>query len=272
MSSGIWRWSVLGAAFFLLGPLAGWAIGALETPTGAQAAGPLGADSLVAGLGALVLIGACAALVAVIGARRCSLRTGVFGAGLVVAWAGFSGAQVDDVLRFADPPGALWRLAIEGLLLGALGLAIAWLASRAGRAPPDERDTPVRSSGLGVIVALVVGAIGAGAVARSELPGQPVAAAIAAGTFGTVVGRVVDRGLPSWTYVGTIGVLAFAGPAAGAVVHGDRATEALYADSLLAISRLTPLHWLAGALIGVPLGSAWASSMVEKGSEASRAA
>ncbi len=268
MSKSIWRWATLGAAFFVIGPIAARAIGSLATSTGAPVGSLLSASSLPAGVGVLLLIAIGAGIVAIVGAHRCSLRTGLFGAGLVVAWAAFSSAQVDVILRDRQAPGAFWLMTAEGVVLAITGLALAWAASRSGSSPPDERESHGRSNGLGFLIGVVAGALGAAAIARSEMAGQTLAAGIAAGTLGTVLGRVVDRNSPTWAYVGAIGALAIVGPAAGAVVHGDQALTALYANDLVAIARLTPLDWLAGALIGVPIGSAWAASMVEKGAEA----
>jgi hypothetical protein len=53
--------------------------------------------------------------------------------------------------------------------------------------------------------------------------------------------------------------LAFVGPASGAILDADAAVRHLYEGTLTSTARLTPLHWIAGLLLGVPVGSSWAA-------------
>jgi hypothetical protein len=63
--------------------------------------------------------------------------------------------------------------------------------------------------------------------------------------------------------VAALGVLA---PLTG-WFSGD-AVAAARMGTLFPLATVTPLHWAAGGLFGVPMGVAWAASMMEKKSEA----
>jgi hypothetical protein len=60
-----------------------------------------------------------------------------------------------------------------------------------------------------------------------------------------------------------LAVLGLAGPLVAKGVQGSRLVEATYAGELLALARPLSLDWAAGALLGVPLGLAWAGAMLD---------
>jgi len=65
-------------------------------------------------------------------------------------------------------------------------------------------------------------------------------------------------------------VCAIAGPLVGMVAAQDVALAAR-ADEILGCARVGSLEWVAGALLGAPIGARWFHSAVERGGEASGA-
>jgi hypothetical protein len=122
--------------------------------------------------------------------------------------------------------------------------------------------------GLAVLpVAIIAGAAAAWFIGVTPLKGQAVFAAMLAGVVGAAVGRLVDfeAALPS--LVLPIVALAVLGPLSGFALAGgggSNVVHAAYKGTLFPLANITALDWIAGALIGVPAGVAWAGSMMEK--------
>lgn len=267
MQRAVWKWGLVLGAMFVAGPLAAKAVGSVHSPGGSDSGTMLISESplrsVLLTLVALLLAG----VVGMLAAWRAGLRTGLFVSGVVVAWSAWSGARIDEVIRESQSAGAMWQLAIEGGLLGVIALGMAFAMDRISRSRRADARSDARVSfgtGLGLVVGLVVGGGAAWAVGRSTDAGQALAAATVGALVATVVGRVVDVHTPTWSYVSVITVLAVAGPASAGILHDDRIVEATYAGHLLPLARMAPLDWIAGALLGVPLGSAWAASMIER--------
>jgi hypothetical protein len=94
--------------------------------------------------------------------------------------------------------------------------------------------------------------------------GQTLAAAVVAGITGTLVGRIVSHRAPLGSFLAGGLLLAAIGPAAGAIIDGQALVERVYAGTGFTLARIMPLDWIAGILIGVPVGASWAASMVQK--------
>ncbi len=116
-------------------------------------------------------------------------------------------------------------------------------------------------------------------MAREGIKGQTIAAAIAAGAVGATVARVVAPEAARWVIATAPILLGVAGPIAAVVVHKDQVLDHAFSNRLLALAYPAPLDWLAGALLGAPMGLSWAASILhnrlesdEKPSAASAAA
>jgi len=260
MSRTILKWTLLAIAGAILGPIAYHLIGATPAPDGSRAVTALLSASPVRStlLTALCLV--MAGAIGVLTARLVSVRSGMFASGLVLIWAAASGGHLEAIIRRTHSGSSLVALAAEGALLGAAGILIAWLITRrSSGASADGAAAP-----LGPALGIVVGAIAGWAVARSGMTGQTIAAAAAAGLFGTLVGTVVDQRSALWTYASIAVVLGLVGPLIAKFTLGDRLVEAVYAGTVSALAWPAPMDWLAGVLIGVPMGDAWAASMLER--------
>lgn len=268
MSRSAWRWIVLTIAFWVLGPAAGWMMSRLRAPDGGPDVSILLAEnpalSITAGAGAIGL----AVAAGFAASRLFGARTGFFTAGLVLIWPAWASGSVGGILRRTQTGATLWTLAIEGVLVSAALMAGAWIIERVER-KRDAGNAGVPRKGLGLPVsyamAVAAAALAAWAVARTELPGQTIAAAFFAGLLGAMAAILADPRARMSHILAVAAVLLFLGPASAAAVQGDAVIQRLYDGSLIPLARPAPLQWAAGLLLGVPVGSSWAGSLVKSG-------
>lgn len=266
MTKGLLRWLVLLVAFWVGGPVAGLLLGAMRAPDGGPdisvfiSQSP--AMSIARTLAALVI----AAAMGIIGARFVSVRTGLFASGLVMSWGAWAAGTVSGILRSSQSPGSFRMLTLEGAVLGAVLIGLAWAVVRASRrADPAGAARASRGEGAGALAAaLGVGALSAWAFAQSDSPGQALAAAGAAGAFGTFAASLIDHRAGLFRFIVVLAALAIVGPASAVILHGDSVIRHFYDGSVFPLARITPLHWIAGLLLGVPMGSSWAAGMIKK--------
>lgn len=273
------RWLFFSVALFLAGPLCWRLVCLIPASDGGLAAGATLSVAPFRAMLATIAAFAIAGLCGCAGARFfTSERTGLFSAGLALAWTPWSVARLDELARSTGSL-AMFPLALEGAFLGLLGIALAWLIHASRLRPirllPEPGAFSPRSARglLGPAVALAVGAACAWAVARSNEPGQGLAAGVAAALFGTLVGRIIDADTDDRAFFISAALLAVASPllaAQGAGAGGGVGSvgaglvEQVYSGAIFPTARVMPIDWIAGALLGVPLGSAWAASMIEK--------
>jgi hypothetical protein len=211
-------------------------------------------------------------------AKLTSARAGMVAAGLTLAWAAWRGGDVEMIIRTAQSPAPLWRLAIEGAILGVLAIAL-MIAMHAiahrehhelvpGEAPGlgkvvrESIGTP--SAAIGVLAAIVGGGATAWVLGNSGMKGQTVGAAWVAGLVGAAVGRLADNRAPAAAFLVPAAVLAVICPVATAMAQGSNIVPWVNGGGLFPVARIVPLDWMAGAFLGVPIGLGWTASMVDK--------
>lgn len=299
------RWILPLTSLLVLGPLAGLLTGSLIAPDGGHDATPLLCDTPVFGVLAAVGVFVLATVGGVVTASQMGGGWGLASAGFVLAWGAWGTGTVDQILRRTQSGATFWTIAIEGALMGVLGLVSAVVILAAGRrhaADAAESATPRASqagfvgrvveevTGLGaalvgrgrdaddgespsagavllsLVIALAAGAVGAWLVAVEALKGQTFAAAAVAGIVAAAIGRVTTERSPATLYVLVVALLAVASPIAAAVMYpgAEGAVRAAYASNLIPVARILPLDWIAGGLVGVPIGLSWAASMTER--------
>ncbi len=269
MARSLQRWVLILVAFWALGPAAAMLMNAVRAPDGGPDASIFLSESPIIAIAAAAAAFVLALLVGVIGSRMFGTRSGLFIAGLVIVWPAWTAGTVMGILRGTQSPHSLWTLALEGLLVAASTFAVAFIIDRAQPIAPNtpnilKAKPPSASLPIGPIAALLAGIIAAFACAQTEMPGQAVAAAFFAGLLGSLVGTLADpRTRLAWL-VAPLALLAFIGPASAAILDGDAAIPHLYAGTITPLARLTPLHWAAGLLLGVPVGASWAAGMLKK--------
>lgn len=287
MKKVITHWSLVLLALFVFGPIAGRMVATLRAPDGGPDATPLVSSQPAMGL----VIGIAAMFVAVLpgllAARLVGLGSGLGAAGLGLAWVAWRTGTVDELLRRAQSASPLWTLAVEGLIFGVLAVLLGGVlvvasgedrheVERASDEKVNEKQGFVPrlaaclinsvagpGAAFGLLVAVIAGALAGWLVAQEPLKGQCVAAGMAAGLAAAVVGRIAEYRTPTTTIFLALAVLATVGPLTGALLQGN-AERASQAGTLFALSYPVPLDWIAGGLLGIPIGTAWASSMLEK--------
>lgn len=277
------RWIFLLGALFVLGPVAGGLIGSLRDSTGGHAATPLTSSEPVTGILSILFAFTLAALVGAGGGRIFGPRLGMRCAGLVLAWAAWSTGTIDAIIRSAQSAAPLRALALEAVVVSIAMLALLGfiLFLSRPRAAHEEHDLPCsgallnqcrRLASPASLIAVVAGFVGGGlvawVVAISPLKGQAVFSAIAAGIGAGAIARLTgssieDDPCPLAPYLSIV-LLAIGAPVAGIIVHGSGIVDAVYAGEVFAATRVLPLDVIAGGVLGVPIGLAWACSMMEK--------
>lgn len=280
MRNGIIRWTIYLIALFIAGPAAGALVGAVHAVDGGPASPLVSASpglGLASAIGALVM----ALLLGLITGKFLGLGPAMTASGFVVAWAAWRTADVDQLIRTAQSGKPLKMLAVEGLVLGVLGMAIAigcWVVS--GRQDTIERRQSKtgeiqvsllkkifggKGGPASIAVGLVAGGVAAWLIAATPLKGQAVFAAIAAGAFAAAAGRLVDFEAPAPAMFLPILILAAVAPLTGLIMAGSGGVvAAAYKGSLFPLANISPLDWIAGGLLGIPMGTSWAGSMIEK--------
>lgn len=273
------RWAAYLTALLILGPIAGMAIGSLRASDGGLDATPLLCTAPATGIiiGVAIILGA--GLVGAITARFVGWTPGMSTAGIIIAWAAWRGGDVQVMLRQTQSGATLKTLAMEGAILGIAAILAAALILAAANDLKEKSQPFARrlvgqfKSGLGspgvalaIPVAIIAGAVAVWLVAQGSLKGQVFAAGIASGILGAAAGRIVDLEAKAITFIAAAALLCVLGPIAGLLKHGGGGgmVQAAYAGELFALANLTPMDWLAGAFVGVPIGMSWAASMIEK--------
>lgn len=268
-----WTWYIV--CLVVLGPIAG-ALAALPEGPDGSAGTALASRAPVEGVLGLMGGLALAACAGAASGRMVGQRAAMSCAGLIVLWMAARTASVSGLVRASGHGPWPWLVA-EGAVVAA-GLAVVGVAiALATRRRPAQADGPEDEHGVSlawrsapaVAAAGVAGGVVGAAIAVTPLKGQAIAAAVLAAVAAAMVVRLVDRRTPALGAVLAVGVLAIASPAAllASVAPGD-ALAATYAGDLPSLGLLTPLDWAAGALLGVPVGLAWAGSIQRRSAHA----
>ncbi len=271
------RWIMIGLAVVVVGPLAAWLCRPIQGMDGGLTATALVSvdpgQSIIRTLLAFLLAAAFGVLVA----RLLGWRLGSFVAGVVIAWPAWEHAGSSQLIRMIGEPSVMTKFAIEGALLLAIALVVSLLLFKADPGidrKPDPVKGVVEGPG-GLIAASLASAVLASflvlLIAIGEARGQAFAAAAVASVLAGTVARFV--GPAPGPLTGMLGLLiaAAAAPLVTAQLAGADLVENAYTGSLLNLGRLTPMLWASGALIGVPIGTAWAESMFERQAQPSTA-
>lgn len=279
MDRGIFRHILTALAVLAIGPIAGAIAGDVRLPGGANGATALTSESPARGAVLLLIALAITGATGTLAARLYGARQGLLCAGLVGAWVAWRQGTVEGVLINARSGKPLTMLAIEGLLVGAVTVAMVWLvmgaaAAREGRGGIDaaERLSVAGCVAIGFSAALgAAGAtLGAFLFGVEALKGQVVFAAfigsVCAGAAAQFVRADAEHerrgGIGLGAFVGIAFVAALA-PVWAMVSQGSMVAEAAFAGNLARVANVGPVDWLAGALLGVPVGAAWASAMIQ---------
>ncbi len=214
----------------------------------------------------VLLAYAVALILGSVGAILAGPRTGWAAAAITLMGPAWASGTMIDLLRWADAPGSLYRLAAESLVLAVLTVALAWVIARLGKA--EQRDGSdrllARSTGIGVVAGLVAGTVGVWIITQDTTKGQAIGGAVMGGIFAACAGRIASPRASALAFILVTVTLGVAGPMLGAMMHGGEALRAIYEARFVHMALPLPLDWAAGALLGVPLGLNVAGSLMER--------
>jgi hypothetical protein len=287
MLYSVLRYVIPFSAILVFGPLACHFTAALRGVDGGNQASLLLSSMPMQGVIAAVIAFAIALIPGVLGALCVGNRSGLFSAGFVLAWAAWGTGQSDQILMRAMDKGLtgspLGALALEGLIVGVLGVATAWVIMRTPTmrsALPEVRDPahahhhlPREPHGIvdstlpaALATSAIVGAVAIWVIAQETLKGQTLGAAVLAGVLGAAGGRMASQRVTGVVFVAGLAILAAVGPAIAMMIHKTPigAVHAAQAGKLFFLARVLPLDLMAGAFVGVPFGLIWAGSMIDK--------
>lgn len=276
------KWILVLAALFAVGPIAASLVAPLRLTDGSHAASLFTDGSfsrgLLAGLGVLGI----ALAIGVISGRLVVRDMGLTCAGLVIAWAAWRFSTVDRAIARSGDTGMFTMLAIEGLVVTLAGLAIAAavgltakdhargiaLFATFGHDTPFGETVPRVPLAIATVIGMAAGGAAVWLVAAEAMKGQCVMAAvsggIAAGAAAQLYASTQRLRLGTLVPMASFVVLAAASPLITQNIHGSQAVAVAMGGDLFPLGKLGPLDWLAGALLGTPIGVAWANSMLEK--------
>jgi hypothetical protein len=255
---------LLALAAVVVGPTALVVWSRLPSVDGGSEATLLVTGGVFSGVARVVLVIVSAGGMAWLSSRLASARWGMWNAGVVLAWLG-SGATNADTLQLVGESSVIWLILVESVLAAGLGILILMLVARGNstvRVMPKGGNTSMAE----VLPALIgcAGAVGAVVwiVAQDSLPGQALWATATGSLAGALVGRVIWMRVEAfWLVLGSLlpGVL---GIAVRIVMGSDGLVEAALSGGLWPVMIPTPVQWLSGALLGVPLGMTWGASLI----------
>jgi hypothetical protein len=264
MTQIIARWVLLAVAAVVVGPVVGWLVGGAPSLNGGPATA-LVSDSPALGtirsLLALVLAGGVGLVASLMAGRR----TGIAVMGVALVWGAWGTARLDDLARVPEVGNPAASLGIEGFLLGLVAAAIAVGLAYMGRGPGREaiaRDNPKAPAiGAGVFIASAIAL--AWVVARTGMVGQALAAAAVGGFVGGALARTFAQHGGMLGAILAVPLVAAIGPIVGSMATSGDLVEAVYEHSVAGVLRIMPMDWIAGLLVGLPLGWAQADTMIE---------
>ena len=276
MGKAVARWVVVLSTLFVIGPVAAWLTGMIRGEDGGHTVTLLANSSslrgMLLGLAVMAIAGACGG----VASRVVSRDMGLTMAGIVVAWGAWRLGTLETTVANTGDASILLRGAVEALIVGVGGAGVAAAtvlsAPRGGkvvlRGSADDDKAPVGRAG---VVGALVGVPAAGAVAWlvaiEPLKGQCVAAAIGAGIAAGAAAQLVASmwRVRAGVLAPVVAVMGAAvlGPIVARLMHDQVVSDAV-AHKLLGAGKPASLDWLAGALIGSPIGLAWSRSMLER--------
>ncbi len=279
MRETVIRWTFYMGALLVVGPLAGAITASVRAPDGGADATALVSAS--PGVGLLTVL-AAVALAGAFGAACAffsGVRPGMITCGLVLCWATWRTGTVDQILRSAGNGAPLVRLAVEGAVLAPAALLVGLLICMATRPEPEKDGRRPALTSAASLARLREGllegkttalALGAGAaafagltwlIAIEPLKGQAVAAAAAGACGAAVVSKLACSRVSPALPLAAAALLMILGPLTPAVMGQvdtpAKMLDTLYRGGLFTLANLTPLDWMAGAFLGIPIGLGW---------------
>lgn len=280
------RWTFILAVLLAVGPTLGWLARSIHDVQGGHSCSLLVNGTAAKGVLVALATAASGLVLGVMASRLFSLGTGLACAGFCYTWAAWNLGTVEGIVRTTGGSANLLMLGIEGAVLMGIAAVTVHVCTRAAAAaqPVDpERRVPAgigsllvkaspEGAGLGpILIAAAIGAVAGGLIASifavNGLKGQSLFAAIAAGVAcGLAASSVAGSSKivlhPVTPMLGMV-LLALVGPMVAKFMHGSHLVDLMYQDKMFPLSRILSVDWVAGALLGVPIGMGWAGVVLD---------
>jgi hypothetical protein len=267
-------YALTGLAMFVFGPLAFVLASSINDPSGGKGTSILLSSSLVLSLAKCMGMFGIAGVLAALSAKLVSLRAGLFNAGIVMWWAAAGLGNMQAIFR-TDPNIAgnmLVTLALEAGVLMVLTLAMVVVASKMAKPEVVAEGSPVLDApeptlaDAALCAALCAGAcvIGVFLAAQSAAINQVLASGVLGAAIGATVAGVIRLRAPMWSLVAGVMLVAIVAPLWARSMVGPRVFESLINGTFPAIARVTPMAYVAGALVGTPMGMMWARGLSDR--------
>ncbi|MEL7483451.1 MAG: hypothetical protein AAFN41_03760, partial [Planctomycetota bacterium] len=248
-------------AAFVLGPIAGLLAAQLTDAAGGPHATLLVTQTPLLGAACALGVALIASFAGLLGVRIGTPNVGLFSAGIVLCWASARSGRVDEIIAVSRSS-PFHRFVLEGLLVALVALILIETIRRFRRHTPPEPPLLLSARALGVGV--IGAAFTAWLIAADAAKGQAIAAAVAAGIMGAALSRMMLVSVPPRIIAVVPVVLGILSPLIAMVITDD-AVRSSFEGTLFRLALITPLDWLAGGLIGIPLGLAWTDSIADAG-------
>jgi hypothetical protein len=264
------RWMTFLLALLLIGPLIGRLAGIPRGLDGDLRAAPILTHAPVKGMALALLAVALTGAYACLTARRVGVAAGMNAAGVIFGWCAWNGGTIDSLLRASPGPGTLARLSLEAAVLSVAALVVVRVLVRISSDAESLGNARVLtiSNAVSALAAVLVGAVSVALIAFEPLKGQAVFAAlvgaIAVGAVTQLGAAGTGRFVPMLVPFAALAVLAVVAPLVAIQWHGSTLVEASRAGTLLGLAAPHGFDWLCGGFLGVPVGVAWAESMMER--------
>ena len=259
-----------------IGPLVGGILTMLRSVDGGPAVTPL--LSSTPGIGALAgfVILVAASVVGMLDGRFFGPRSGLAGAGVILAWAAMYTGRTDELLRVHSGTELMTRFAVEGIVAC---IVVVWTVQRIIRNPLHDGSNTAASlktlfRGSSMVAALgaaVAGGVVAWLTAFHGAKGQTLFAAVLGGIAAGAAAAIVSAGAdskdeqrpadPVLTAALGLMVLAIVGPFTILILKAPLPSAAFTGELFRrSIAQVHAFDWAAGALIGIPMGLGWAGA------------
>lgn len=287
------QWIARGLALCVVGPICAGIGSGVIAPDGSQQTTLLTGDAILSSLMSLFMVLGLVMLLGIAVGRLVDRREGILGMAFVLGWVAWTSGRMGEVFRVSAESGALMKLAVEGALV-TMGVLIAlslMTDPEKGGAQGQGDDvsrfdmSSLKSSMMGVAglgsmgAALVASIVIAMLFGRTDLAGQAVGvgffAGIAAGVVGTLVATSAKKNDPK------AGPTPFAPIMVGVMLcsvilpifgmfypGGSELLGLVNQGSLPGILTVSPIAWVMGALLGVPVGHSWVEHSAQQASGA----
>lgn len=246
-------------------PIATWALSAMHAANGLPGAPLALADSPLAPAGRALLAALAFAILAILAGRLTDRSSGLLTFGILLLLIAHRTAPIRELLQFIDDagrsPSATWLLLALESLFWSLPAALA-VYGVLRFAPPDhephpgEPESPARSavSLRGFAVALLLAAVLAWVMLRTNLKGQSIGGTLAALALAVMIVRILWPTVCSGLLAALPTALALICTLSSVILIGSDPLLRLAEGSLWPLARPAPLDLIGAGFVGVAFG------------------